>query len=77
MMSERKKCPACALGEMFRVPCAADTELSVPEGNTMWHAIPVVQYVCERCGFIQRWVEHASDLEKLKSAYVLESEDCR
>lgn len=67
------KCPKCGSGEVARVP---DNPMRHASGNniytttvTLLGKIPVIRYVCCRCGYVENWVETEAQRGEIKRAF--------
>lgn len=63
------KCPKCGTSDRLVFPGHAGTlgSGSLMVGMTVFSAIPVTRYVCLGCGFVEEWIDRASQLEKLRA----------
>ncbi|MCI8597686.1 MAG: hypothetical protein HFJ10_04490 [Lachnospiraceae bacterium] len=72
-MKNERKCPKCASQNVVRVP---DNCYRHASGNNIYTTtvtligkIPVIRYVCCDCGYVENWVEHKNELEKIKRTF--------
>ena len=72
-MKNTGRCPKCGSLEVVRVP---DHPGRWASGNniyttraTLLGKIPVIRYVCCRCGYVENWVERREELEIIRRAF--------
>ncbi len=72
-MKNTKICPKCGSNDILRIPDQPNRHAS---GNniytttvTLFGKIPVIRYVCCKCGYVENWVEQEEELQKLKKVY--------
>ena len=72
-MKNSCQCPKCGNREILRIP---DRQGRYMSGNniyttnfTLLGKIPVIRYVCRRCGYVENWVEEAAQLEALQRTF--------
>lgn len=72
-MKNSGKCPKCGAAEVVRVP---DNPSRHASGNniytssfTLMGKIPVIRYVCCRCGYVENWVEKEEQREEIRRAF--------
>ena len=72
-MKNSGRCPKC--GSMDIV-CVPDNPRRYTSGNNIYTTsmtligkIPVIRYVCCRCGYVENWVETAGELEQIKRTF--------
>lgn len=66
-------CPKCGAADTVRVP---DHPYRHASGNniytttaTLWGKIPVIRYVCCRCGYVENWVEREEERQALRRRF--------
>jgi hypothetical protein len=76
-MKNTYTCPKCGSSDILRIP---DNPRRHSSGNniytstaTLFGKIPVIRYVCCRCGYVENWVEHEDEIHKLIKAFHEES----
>ncbi len=70
-MKNKNSCPKCGGNEIIKIPGKAGAYGSgnnIMIGMTIFSAIPVHRYICNRCGYSEEWID-TEDLEKLKKYY--------
>ena len=72
-MKNTHACPKCGGREIVRVP---DNPGRHASGNniytsslTLLRKVPVIRYVCLRCGYVENWVEQRGQLEEIGRAF--------
>ena len=72
-MKNSGKSPKCGAIDIVRVP---DNPRRYTSGNNIYTTsitligkIPVIRYVCCRCGYVENWVETAGELEQIKRTF--------
>ena len=72
-MMQTHRCPKCGSEDILRVP---DNPSRHASGNniytssvTLFGKIPVIRYVCLRCGYVENWVEQRGQLEEIGRAF--------
>ena len=72
-MKNTHTCPKCGSEEILRIP---DNPGRHASGNniytttaTLLGKIPVIRYVCGRCGYVENWVEHEDEIYKLIKSF--------
>ena len=72
-MKNTHLCPKCASPEIVRIP---DQPGRYASGNniyttraTLFGKIPVIRYVCCRCGYVENWVEGKEKLRRLQEIF--------
>lgn len=72
-MKNSGRCPKCGSMDIVRVP---DYLRRYTSGNNIYTTsmtligkIPVIRYVCCRCGYVENWVEKAGELDTIKRSF--------
>ena len=72
-MKNTGRCPKCGSMDIVRVP---DNLRRYTSGNNIYTTsmtligkIPVIRYVCCRCGCVENWVEKAGELDTIKRSF--------
>jgi hypothetical protein len=68
-MKQNDKCTNCGSVNLIRVPVMPGEGPHIAIGDRVMHPIPIMQFVCGACGFIENWVAGDSDLAKLREQY--------
>lgn len=71
-MKNTGRCPKCGSREILRVPDNAHRYLANSIAITKLvtvERVPVAQYVCCACGYVENWVEAAEERERLRRAF--------
>ncbi len=66
------RCPKCGSSDLVRVPDDAHRYLAnsicITKLVTV-ERVPVARYVCCGCGYVEDWVEHPQERNRLKQAF--------
>lgn len=72
-MMDSGRCPKCGACDVVRVP---DNPGRYASGNNIYTTratlagkVPVIRYVCCSCGYVENWVEGASDRDRIRRAF--------
>ena len=72
-MKNTHLCPKCGSNDILRIPDNTNRHAS---GNNIYTSsvtllgkIPVIRYVCCKCGYVENWVDHEEEIQKLKKAF--------
>lgn len=72
-MKNTGRCPKCKSEALLRIP---DRPGRYASGNNIYTSqftlagkVPVIRYVCSRCGYTENWVEGASHLDALRRCF--------
>lgn len=72
-MKNSHVCPKCGSGDILRIPDNSNRHAS---GNniyttsaTLFGKIPVIRYICCKCGYVENWIEHEEEIQKLIKTY--------
>ena len=72
-MKNSGRCTKCGSIDIVRVP---DNPRRYTSGNNIYTTsitligkIPVIRYVCCRCGYVENWVEKAGELDTIKRSF--------
>ena len=65
-MKNSGRCPKCGSMDIVRVP---DNLRRYTTSMTLIGKIPVIRYVCCRCGCVENWVEKAGKLDTIKRSF--------
>jgi ribosomal protein S27AE len=68
-MKKQNNCSKCGSTQLIRIPIMLGEGPHIAIGDRLMHSIPVVQFVCGACGFIETWVAGDDDLGKLREQY--------
>jgi hypothetical protein len=68
-MKQNDKCTKCGSPNLIQIPVIPGDGPHIAVGVGVMHAIPVMQFVCGACGFIETWVAGDDDLAKLREQY--------
>lgn len=67
------RCPKCGARDVVRVP---DHPGRYASGNNIYTSrvtlagkVPVIRYVCCSCGYVENWVEGASDRDQIRRTF--------
>lgn len=72
-MLHTQTCPKCGAREILRIP---DRPGRYASGNNIYTTsltlagkVPVIRYVCLRCGYVENWVEQPAQRDKLRKTF--------
>ena len=72
-MKNAMRCPKCGSHDVVRVP---DNPTRYASGNNIYTStftlakkVPVIRYVCCRCGYVENWVETQPGRDQLRKAF--------
>ena len=72
-MKDTNKCPKCGLANIVRIP---DHPYRHASGNNIYTTtatlagkIPVIRYVCCNCGYVENWIKHKNELQKINHTF--------
>lgn len=72
-MKETQVCPKCGSRDVIRIPdngrYANGNNIYVSAALVLRGRVPVIRFVCCRCGYTEEWIESAADLNRLKAAF--------
>lgn len=72
-MKETHVCPKCGSRDVVRIPdngrYANGNNIYLSTVLALRGRVPVIRFVCGRCGYTEEWVERPEDLERLKAAF--------
>jgi predicted nucleic-acid-binding Zn-ribbon protein len=71
-MKTTSKCTKCGSRGILWIPGqtgAFGSGNNIPVGKTIFSGVRVTRYVCDKCGYLEEWVESNSDLERLREKY--------
>jgi len=68
-MKRDNQCTHCGSKSLLRIPVVPGDGPHIVVGDRLMHSIPVAQFVCSDCGFIENWVAGKNELAKLKEQY--------
>jgi len=63
------ECLKCGSDELVQAPFVPGDAPHITVGERSLHQVAVPRYVCVNCGFIEQWVDHRQDLNRLKEEY--------
>lgn len=66
-MKNGSPCPKCGATQVLRLPGKLYDR--IPIGVTLFSAVPVTQYLCRQCGYLERWIDSPADRERLVRRY--------
>ncbi len=72
-MKNTGQCPKCGSRGIIRVP---DHPMRHASGNNIYTSrltlakkVPVIRYVCARCGYTENWADTPGQLDELRRAF--------
>src|SRR3954470_1361068 len=77
IMYVRDRCLSCGGNELLRVPCTPGDHSHIVTGERVLQTVSVVTYVCTDCGHVAQWVNDESELQRLKAARAVPTQDKR
>jgi ribosomal protein S27AE len=68
-MKKNNKCTKCGSTHLIRIPVIPGEGPHIAIGDRVMHTLPVLQFVCGACGYIENWVAGDGELAKLREQY--------
>jgi predicted nucleic-acid-binding Zn-ribbon protein len=68
-MKQDNQCTRCGSSNLLRIPVVPGDGPHIVIGDRLMHSIPVTQFVCSDCGYIENWVADENELARLKEQY--------
>ena len=72
-MKNSLRCPKCGSGRIARIPdngrYANGNNIYLRSSVVLAGRIPLINYVCCECGYVEEWVESGEDLAKIEREF--------